>query len=68
MKTKIFCDSADFKTIKKLNGNSSSKWFHHKSKFDEISLGLKITKSYSLKLLNICKTKPISLEVFADTR
>ena len=29
--------------------------------------GAKNYKDYSLKLLNICKKKPISLEVFADT-
>jgi len=29
--------------------------------------GAKDYKKYSLKLLNICKTKPISFEVFADT-
>ncbi len=66
MKTKIFCDSADYKTIKKLNNNSLVSGFTTNPSLMKIS-GAKNYKNYSLKLLNVCKKKPISLEVFADT-
>jgi len=66
MKTKIFCDSADFKTIKKLNSNSLVEGFTTNPSLMRIA-GAKNYKNYSLKLLGVCKTKPISLEVFGDT-
>ena len=66
MKTKIFCDSADFATIKKLSNNPLVKGFTTNPSLMKKS-GAKNYKKYSLKLLKICKTKPISLEVFADT-
>ncbi len=66
MKTKIFCDSADYKVIKRLNNNSLVSGFTTNPSLMRQS-GAKNYKNYSLKLLNICKTKPISLEVFADT-
>ena len=66
MKTKIFCDSADFKTIKKLNKNSLVSGFTTNPSLMKIS-GAKNYKNYSLKLLKVCKKKPISLEVFGDT-
>ena len=66
MKTKIFCDSADFKIIKKLSSNSLVSGFTTNPSLMK-SAGAKNYKNYSLKLLNVCKTKPISLEVFADT-
>lgn len=66
MKTKIFCDSADLKTIKKLNSNSLVSGFTTNPSLMRIA-GAKNYKNYSLKLLNVCKTKPISLEVFGDT-
>ena len=65
MKTKIFCDSADYKTIKKFNLNSLVSGFTTNPSLMKIS-GAKNYKNYSLKLLSICKKKPISLEVFAD--
>ena len=65
MKTKIFCDSADFKIIRKLNNNSLVKGFTTNPSLMRLS-GAKDYKSYSLKLLRVCKTKPISFEVFAD--
>ena len=65
MKTKIFCDSADLKTIKKLNNNSLVSGFTTNPSLMRLS-GAKDYKSYALKLLKICKTKPISLEVFGD--
>ena len=66
MKTKIFCDSADFKTIKKLNNNSLVSGFTTNPSLMKLS-GAKNYKNYSIKLLKVCKKKPISLEVFADT-
>ena len=66
MKTKIFCDSADFKTIKKLNKNSLVSGFTTNPSLMKIS-GAKNYKNYSLRLLKVCKKKPISLEVFGDT-
>ena len=66
MKTKIFCDSADFKIIKKLNNNSLVSGFTTNPSLMRLS-GAKNYKSYALKLLKVCKKKPISLEVFGDT-
>ena len=66
MKTKIFCDSADFKTIKKLNSNPLVDGFTTNPSLMRLA-GAKNYKNYSLKLLSVCQTKPISLEVFADT-
>ena len=65
MKTKIFCDSADYTTIKKLNGNSLVSGFTTNPSLMKLS-GAKNYRNYSLKLLNVCKKKPISLEVFGD--
>ena len=66
MKIKIFCDSADFRTIKKINTNSLVSGFTTNPSLMRLS-GAKNYKNYSLKLLKICKKKPISLEVFGDT-
>tara|TARA_B100001996_G_scaffold338485_1_gene290958 strand:+ start:909 stop:1607 length:699 start_codon:yes stop_codon:yes gene_type:complete len=66
MKTKIFCDSADFKTIKKFNSNNLVSGFTTNPSLIK-QAGAKSYKNYSLKLLKVCKIKPISLEVFADT-
>ena len=65
MKTKIFCDSADYKTIKKLSSNPLVNGFTTNPSLMRSS-GAKSYKSYSLKLLRVCKKKPISFEVFAD--
>ena len=65
MKTKIFCDSADFTTIKKFNSNLLVKGFTTNPSLMR-KAGAKDYKSYSKKILKICKNKPISLEVFAD--
>ena len=65
MKTKIFCDSADLKTIKRFNNNPLVSGFTTNPSLMRLA-GAKNYKNYSLKLLNICKIKPISLEVFAD--
>ena len=66
MKTKIFCDSADFTTIKKLNNNSLVSGFTTNPSLMKLS-GAKNYRHYSLKLVKVCKKKPISLEVFGDT-
>ena len=66
MKTKIFCDSADYETIKKLNNNFLVSGFTTNPSLMRLA-GAKDYKNYSLKLLSVCKKKPISLEVFADT-
>ena len=66
MKTKIFCDSADYATIKKFNNNSLVSGFTTNPSLMKLS-GAKNYKNYSLKLLKVCKKKAISLEVFGDT-
>ena len=65
MKIKIFCDSADFKTIKKLNSSSLVHGFTTNPSLMRLSEA-KNYKKYSRKLLGVCKKKPISFEVFAD--
>jgi len=66
MKTKIFCDIADFKTIKFFNKKSIVDGFTTNPSLMRIA-GAKNYKDYSLKILKVCKKKPISFEVFADT-
>ena len=66
MKTKIFCDSADFTTIKNFDNNSLVSGFTTNPSLMKLS-GAKNYRNYSLKLLKVCKKKPISLEVFGDT-
>ena len=65
MKTKIFCDNADYKIIKRLNKNPLVSGFTTNPSLMRLS-GAKNYKKYSLKLLKVCTSKPISLEVFAD--
>ena len=65
MKTKIFCDSADYETIKFFNNKSIVKGFTTNPSLMRIS-GATNYKDYSFKILKICKKKPISFEVFAD--
>ena len=65
MKTKIFCDIADFKTIKFFNNKSIVSGFTTNPSLMR-SAGAKNYKDYSLKILRFCKKKPISFEVFAD--
>ena len=67
MKTKIFCDSADYKTIKFFNKKSIVAGFTTNPSLMRFS-GAKNYKEYSLKILKICKKKPISFEVFADDK
>ena len=65
MKTKIFCDSADYKTIKFFNNKNLVDGFTTNPSLMRLA-GAKNYKDYSLKILKICKKKPISFEVFAD--
>ena len=65
LKIKIFCDTADIKVIKRLNKNPLVAGFTTNPSLMKLS-GAKNYKNYSKKLINICKKKPISLEVIAD--
>ena len=67
MKTKIFCDSADYKTIKYFNNKDIVDGFTTNPSLMRIS-GAKNYRDYSLKILKVCKKKPISFEVFADNQ
>jgi transaldolase len=64
-KTKIFCDIADIKTIKEFNKKPIVDGFTTNPSLMR-KAGAKSYEKYSKLLLNICKKKPISLEVFAD--
>ena len=65
MNIKIFCDIAELKTIKKFNKKKIVKGFTTNPSLMRLA-GAKDYKSYSKKILKICKNKPVSLEVFAD--
>ena len=65
MKTKIFCDIADIKTIRQFNKKSIVDGFTTNPSLMR-KAGAKSYEKYSKLLLKICKKKPISLEVFAD--
>ena len=65
MKTKIFCDIADYKTIKFFSNKPLVDGFTTNPSLMRLA-GAQNYKNYSLKILKICKKKPISLEVFAD--
>ena len=66
MSTKIFCDIADLKSIKKFNQKKIVKGFTTNPSLMRRA-GAKDYKKYSKKILKICKKKPVSLEVFADS-
>ena len=66
MKTKIFCDIADFKTIKFYNKKTIVDGFTTNPSLIRLA-GAKSYKDYSIKILKVCKKKPISFEVFADS-
>tara|TARA_Y100001970_G_C14199031_1_gene839968 strand:+ start:646 stop:1347 length:702 start_codon:yes stop_codon:yes gene_type:complete len=65
MKTKVFCDIADYQTIKLFNNNKLVDGFTTNPSLMRLA-GAKDYKKYSLKILKVCKKKPISFEVFAD--
>ena len=64
-KTIIFCDTANLSEIKELNKNPLVSGFTTNPSLMKIS-GAKNYKNYSLKILKVCKYKPISIEVIAD--
>ena len=65
MRTKIFCDIADYKTIKFFNNKSLVDGFTTNPSLMRLA-GAKNYKEYSLQILRVCRKKPISFEVFAD--
>ena len=65
MRTKIFCDIADYKTLKLFNKKPLVDGFTTNPSLMRLA-GAKNYKNYSLKILKVCKKKPISFEVFAD--
>ena len=65
MGTKIFCDIADLNLIKKFQKIKIVKGFTTNPSLMR-KAGAQDYKSYSKKILKVCKTKPISFEVFAD--
>ena len=67
MKTKIFCDIADTRQISKFNRKSIVKGFTTNPSLIR-KTGAKDYKSYCKKILRICRSKPVSFEVFADDK
>ena len=65
MKVKIFCDIADYKTIKFLNKKKMVDGFTTNPSLMRLA-GAKNYKKYCLNLLKVCNKKPISFEVFTD--
>ena len=65
IKTKIFCDIAELKQIRKFNKKKIVKGFTTNPSLMK-KAGAKNYKTYSKKILKICPNKPVSLEVFAD--
>ena len=65
MRTKIFCDIAILEQIKKYNKKKIVKGFTTNPSLMR-KAGAKNYKSYSKQILQVCRNKPISFEVFAD--
>ena len=65
MGTKIFCDIADFNLIKKFVSRKIVKGFTTNPSLMR-KAGAKDYQQYCKKILKICKSKPISFEVFGD--
>tara|TARA_X000001036_G_scaffold425074_1_gene450864 strand:+ start:26 stop:724 length:699 start_codon:yes stop_codon:yes gene_type:complete len=65
LNTKIFCDIADLNLIKKFNKKKIVKGFTTNPSLMR-KAGAKDYKTYSKKILKICNSKPVSLEVFSD--
>ena len=62
---KIFCDSADYKNFLKYKRDRFVKGFTTNPSLMRLA-GAKNYKAYSIKLLKISNSKPVSLEVFSD--
>ena len=60
MRTKIFCDIADYKTIKFFNNKSIVDGFTTNPSLMRLA-GAKNYKQYSLKILKICKKNQFHL-------
>jgi len=67
LNTKIFCDIAELDEIKSFNKKKIVQGFTTNPSLMR-KAGAKDYKSYSKKILKICKNKPISLEVFDDNQ
>ena len=65
MSTKIFCDIADLNLIKKFVKKKIVKGFTTNPSLMR-KAGAKDYQLYCKKILKICKSKPISFEVFGD--
>ena len=65
MTIKIYCDTADYKIIKKYSKFNLVKGFTTNPSLMSLA-GVKNYKNYSIKILKTCKNKPVSLEVFSD--
>ena len=65
MNTKIYCDIAQISLIKKFNKKKIVKGFTTNPSLMR-KAGATDYKSYSKRILEICKFKPVSIEVFAD--
>jgi transaldolase len=65
LNTKIFCDIAELDQIRIFNKKRIVKGFTTNPSLMR-KAGAKDYKSYSKKILKICDSKPVSLEVFAD--
>ena len=63
--TEIFCDIAELSVIKHFNKKKIVKGFTTNPSLMR-KVGAKNYKSYSKRILKICKNKPISFEVFGD--
>ena len=63
MNTKIFCDIAELSVIRKFNKKNIVKGFTTNPSLMR-KAGAKDYKQYSKKILDICNSKPVSLEVF----
>tara|TARA_B100000900_G_scaffold415630_1_gene446329 strand:- start:62 stop:757 length:696 start_codon:yes stop_codon:yes gene_type:complete len=64
--TKIYCDIAELKTIKKFSKKTIVKGFTTNPSLMR-KAGAKDYKTYSQEILKACVNKPVSLEVFADS-
>tara|TARA_B100001559_G_scaffold219427_1_gene184017 strand:+ start:39 stop:737 length:699 start_codon:yes stop_codon:yes gene_type:complete len=65
MQTKIYCDIADVKIIKKYNKLNLVKGFTTNPSLMR-KAGAKNYENYAKNILKVSKNKPVSLEVFAD--
>ncbi len=65
MKSKIFCDTADYKIIRKFAKSTLVQGFTTNPSLMRLA-GARNYENYAKKILKICSNKPISFEVFAD--